>query len=315
MRFYSSVLFSLLPVFSAGAQDGSVSMPSLGFAFDSNLAAIRPIRGIPGAALVADPLDAGFPIRAAFIAPLQDFALAAPADDSPLRLIRFQTIRPGLQNSSYDLRPLDGALSSPDRAVFSPSGHSAVLYASGGRAQILTGLPDQPAMRDLETAGAAPMAISDDGSLVVVDGIVLNAGGSPSSLSLPLSTVAVAFRGNSRDFLAVTTNGDVYLIRDAEARLVYSGDEQTAEPVAIQFSPDGARAYTATARGALSTIDLGSGSLTSVSCGCRAAALEPLNSRGLFRVTSVSRPPLQLFDVSGSEPRVWFVPSAERSNQ
>jgi hypothetical protein len=319
MRFYfSSVLLVISGVISASAQDGSVVMPALGFVFDAGAQAIRPIRGVPGASLLGDPLDAGSSLRAAFISPQQDLAIAIPADDAPLRIIR-------LGNVVIDV-PAPGVMDSPDGVVFSPSGRTALLYRNSKRAQLMTGLPDHPAVTDLEasleTVGA--LAVSDDGALAVLGNWLLSAD-SLSRWPLPGNTSAASFRSGSHDLLAATADGSIYLMRhpeaDADSHLVYAGDERTSAPAAIRFSPDGARAYTASEGGTLAAIELETGSIASISCGCRAAALEPLSARSLFRVTGISRLPLMLFDASRLEPRIWFVPAlrsagdSERSGQ
>ena len=83
-------------------------MPLLGYAFDAGAGAIRPLRGIPGAAVLGDVLDAGFPMASAVMAPQQNFALALAADGQP-RLVSF-----GAGGAAV---PLEGAMATPDRMV------------------------------------------------------------------------------------------------------------------------------------------------------------------------------------------------------
>src|SRR5690348_1682440 len=125
--FYSSFLIGALAI-SGSAQDASVATPALGFAFDANLGAIRAIRGIPGAALIADAIGAGSTLQSAAIAPGRGFALATSAD-SPLRLLRLET---------GETQTLEDVMSSPGRIVFSPSGDTALLFDDSGRLQIVT---------------------------------------------------------------------------------------------------------------------------------------------------------------------------------
>ena len=213
-------------------------------------------------------------------------------------------------------------MSSPGRIVLSPSGDAALLFHAPGRLQIITGLPGSPSVQDwnlpaLETPPAA-VAIADGGTMAV-----LSSGGadadpvwlvtSDGAVQLPLpGSVAAAFRANSADLLAVAARGDLYLVRHLDANAVYrllrAGDE-SSRPFAVRFSRDGSRAYTAAA-GGLAAIDIETGSVASVSCDCRVAALDPLNGRDLFRVTADSSSPVMLFDASGTDPRVWFVPAA-----
>ena len=319
MRFLYSLILIFLPLLPAGAQGmASVAGPSLGFAYDASLGAIRPIRGIPGAAILDDPIDAGFAFAAAAISPRQDYALALSADDGQVRLIRFQ-------NGGLTALFVNNAMVSPDRMIFSPSGRAAVLYQqSSGRLQVLAGLPEAPTAQDagtlVFTGSQAGIAVSDDGALVLLasggqdsDPVWLLApGGNLLQLPLPGSSVAVSFRRDSHDALALTRTGDLYLARNVDTSLdlrqVHAGDEQTSSPVAVQFSSNGARAYTANATGTLAAFDLATGAANMVSCQCGPTGLQPLNSGMLFRLNEISNLPLLLLDGSGAAPRVWFVP-------
>jgi WD40 repeat protein len=314
MRFFYSITFISVVSTCLAAQDASVATPALGFAFDSSLQAIRPIRGIPGAALLDDPIDLGFPIRSALIAPRQNFAVVT-LDDSSVRLLRFE-------NGGATVEALDAAMAAPDRMVLSSGGRALLLYQNSGRLQTFRGLPDRPVAQEWNippfTAPPSVLAISDDGqSIVTADGSVdsgavwlLASDGGASQLPLPGSIVALSFRRNSRDLLALAANGDLYSMGDANTPYRMFHAAGTADAVAVQFSSDGARAYTADATGTLSVIDLDSGSNMRISCDCSAAGLEPLNAANLFRVTPVSDSPLMLFDASKVEARIWFVPRA-----
>jgi hypothetical protein len=313
MQFSYSI--TLIFAISTGfaAQNASVATPALGFAFDSTVKAIRPIRGIPGAALLDDAIDLGFPIVSAAIAPRQNFAVVT-LEDSTIRLVRFS-------NGGANSESLDSAMASPDRVVLSSGGRTLLLYQNSGHLQTFTGLPERAVAQEWNipplAAPPAVLAVTDDGALIVMatggldsDPVwLLASDGGASQLSVPGSIAALAFRSNSHHLLTVAANGDLYLIRsaahDAPYRMFHAG---ASDAVAVQFSSDGARAYTVDAGGSFSVVDLDSGSNTQISCGCRAAALEPLNAQNLFRATSVSDLPVMLFDASRLDPRVWFVP-------
>lgn len=141
---------------------------------------------------------------------------------------------------------------------------------------------------------------------------LLTAQGASLRMPLPGSTGAVSFYGGTQDAVAATRSGDTYLVRNAgsspDVRLIRAGDDQTSEPIAIQFSADGTQAYTTNARGVLSTVDLQTGSASSISCQCQPVGLQPLQSGTLFRLTDVSNLPMMLFEASRTGPRFWFVP-------
>ena len=325
MRFSRSLLFTLLIAVPSFPQSGSVATPIVGYAFDATASTIRPIRGVPGAALLGDPVDAGFPIAMAAISPRQNFALAVAADGSGLRTVPL--------SAGVDAAALpDTSLSTPDVIRFSSSGSAALLFQTPGRLQALSGLPAHGNVReiDLSMLSALPtaMTVSDDGALVVIAGSgavwVVNTQGVSSQLALPGSTAALAFRAGSHDLMAVSIGGDVHLVRhpgtSPEYRLIYAASEQTAAPTAAQFSAGGTHAYVVNESGSITVIDTETGAVNSISCHCHASSLDPLNSRNLFRLTSpgqtaAGKSVLMLFDGSSSDARVWFVPPGDNSRE
>jgi hypothetical protein len=295
MRFSNLFLSIGLLATPAAAQNDSAGMltPTLGFIFDSNQRAIRPIHGIPGAAVPGEALDLGVPIRIAAISPRQDFALLVSAIDQTVSLAR-------LPGGAASALPAEGA---PDRIVFSPSGQAAVLYRqSVGQIQILTGLPDAPQVHAPAASTQAPAGIADDGTLAPAG----------QDSAWPASFEAMAFRRNSRELVAITRAGDLYFARGVSStpdfRLVYRGDSDTSDPVALQLSDDGLRAFAVNREGLVTAVDLATGSAQSISCQCQPVTLHPLRPGGMFRLTEFSDQPLMLFDASAIEPRVWFVP-------
>jgi len=315
---FASVFLSISSL--AMAQPGLVESPGVGFAWDARSATVRPIRGIPGASVLGDALDAGIPLASAWISPRQDRALVISSDDGLVRLLRFGAA-PQL---------IDGAPTAPSRIVFAPSGLAALLIGSG--VQLVTGLDGSPAVRSVAMppldGSLASAAVADDGQTMFLSsgaGIsapvwLIGADGSATRLSLPGTIVAAAFRRNSTDAVAATSTGDVYLIGSA-IRQIYTGDDSTSDPVAVQLAPDGSRAWLANKRGMVTAIDLKTGSATAVTCQCQPSALEPLQLNGVFRLTEISNRPMMLFDASSSDPKIWFVPAdappadAQRSGQ
>lgn len=132
MRSISVFLLACLPVSYAGAQS-ALATPILGFAYDASRMAIRPVRGFPGAAILGDPIDAGFDVALAAISPRQDYALAVSAGDGRVYVLRFP-------NGQPSVAALDNAMASPTQIVFSPSGTAALLYdQTSGRLQTVVG--------------------------------------------------------------------------------------------------------------------------------------------------------------------------------
>jgi len=307
---------------AAAAQDNSAAAgrmagPTLGFAFDASLGSIRRLAGIPGAATVGDPIDAGFRLAAAVISPRQDSALTVSAADGQVSIL-------GLGNGNATVAAIAGAMAAPDRLLYSPAGRAALLYQpSTRRLQAVTGLPDNAAVRELSLAGFVDpptgMAISDDGAMVLVasgsedDAPVWLLAADGTSVPLPVPGKLVAFRRDSHDALTAGANGDIYLVQDGSAafRLIYTGNDATKDPAGVQFSADGARAYVASRGGSLTALDPATDLANTTSCGCSPVGLEPLGSGTLFRLNEMSGLPLWLLDGAAGTPRVWFIPAGQ----
>ncbi len=281
------------------------SGPLLGFIYDPASAAIRPISGLPGAAVVNDPIDIGFPVASAAVAPLHDCALAISSQDGLVRLIQF--------GARVSTTIVSGAMPSPDRIVFSSSGTAALLYSTGAaHAQVLTGIPQSPTVYDLPfSVASGTMALADDGAAVLLPdagGAQVWFGDGNAPVSLSVSAAAAAFRAGSHDALAATANGDLYLFEAAanQWRLARSGDGATRNAAAVQFSADGVGGYVAAASG-ISVVDLATGESATMACNCVPTSLDPLMAGSIYHVTAAPSL-LWLFDASQASPHFWFVP-------
>jgi hypothetical protein len=294
-----------------------VSTPTLGYAYDPGLRAIRTIRGIPGAALLAEIVDGGFAAVSATVAPSQDFALAVSSTGE----VRIVDWRSGTPTSTI----LADAMNAPDGLTFSGSGTAAVLSDSqSGHIQVVTSLPDAPAIREIVPAGgstpAAAIAVADDGTVAWATGDGVQFVGTdlaPFSLPLPSGVVALVFAASNHDLLAATSAGDLYLAKDAYAgadiRKIDS-DSRLANPVAVQFSADGSTAFVAGQAGTLAYIDLNAGTTATVSCQCAPSGFDRLGHTDRFRLTGISNRPVFFFDGTPQRQRLWFVPAPDPRN-
>ncbi len=297
----------LTALLQGAAAQSRIAAPALGYAYDPSLRAIRFIRGIPGAALLAEPLEIGLNASVVAVSPSQDFALAISTETQAVHLIRWPD---GIASAVL----LDGT-AAPDGAIFSPSGRSAMLFDSASaRLQLLTGLPGAPVLRDLPfSAGRAAdaLAVAEDGTAAISTGDSVRVVGPDfNSFSLPLlSVVTLAFDRSTRDLLAVTRSGEIYVAKNVDAgldlRRIDAPTGAMTDPVGAQFSPDGYSALVASAAG-ITAIDLNTGSAGVFTCPCAPTALQPFGRAGLYRLTDVSDRPLFLFDADRA--RFWFVP-------
>ena len=301
-------------------QPGQVGGPVIGFVFDGSVAALRPILGIPGASTLGAPLDAGFELSWATVAPRQDSSIAVDSSGA-VHLLRLGS---GVSETRCGACP-----STADGAVFSPSGTAVALYAAG-RVQIVTGLPDAPVSgASFEVASfaraargrtlAPPMALSDDGAWLLAstrDSVELfAANGGPRRLLATGAYPLVAFAAGSHDAASADVRGAaLVLFHDVAGastgqRLAAPGDIRYAG--ALAFSADGGRLLLASAaEQSVAVIDLASGTRTVAACDCAPTGLAAMGN--VMRLNEAGNGPLWLLDdEAAAEPRVVFVPAAQ----
>ncbi|HMD70032.1 MAG TPA: hypothetical protein VKF41_01740 [Bryobacteraceae bacterium] len=301
-------------------QPGQVGGPVVGFVFDGSAAALRPILGIPGASTLGAPLDAGFGMSWAVVAPRQDSAIVSDSSGA-LHLLRLGS---GIAEVRCSACPATAGA-----AVFSPSGTAVALYEAG-RVQILTGLPDAPVpganfevVRPSRAArGGAPapgMALSDDGAWLLVSAPgsadLLAANGGPRQLLRTGAYPLVAFAAGGHDAaVADPGRGVLTVIRDVagasvEQSLIALGGIRHAR--ALAFSGDGARLFLAIpAEQSVSAIEIASGTVKTAACDCSPALLTAMGK--VLRLNETGAGPLWLLDgEAAAEPRLVFVPAAQ----
>jgi hypothetical protein len=302
----------------AAAQTGTaLSGPTMGLVFDSSQSALRPIRGIPGAATLGDPLNLGFALASATVSPRQDFALALRADDSSLVLVRA-----GRFAAIPKTRP------APALMVFNNAGTAAALYDSGaGRVQILTGLPDAAAVQsDVDISAlagpVAALAVDDAGtSLFLAAGAAetvalyrIAMDGASQFLASFRSVAALRLSATGREaLLADSAAGAVYAIRDLQGagrvETIVSGRDGLGAPIAVESDSAG-RIFVADRAGNLTILDRARGSVLSLPCGCAPTGLFRLSGTATFRLTEPSHAPMWVLDASGADPRIVAIPPA-----
>jgi WD40 repeat protein len=311
-------------------QQGSISGPSSGFVFDSSARVLRQIHGIPGASIIGEPVDFGFSLAAAYVAPRLDSALVM-ADDGTLHLFRLTGSTGGVPAEYH----LEGLSTSAARVVFSPAGTAAALETAG-RVQIVKGLPDAaviaatltlPSVRSASALAASPrprlsragsLAISDDGAylLFVAGGSVqlMGTAGDGYKLMDAGAGALVAFSAGGHDAAIAWGGAGLVLFRDltgASERRELTG---TAAPTGLAFSPDGRKLFVASASArSVAGYDLGSGDRATIACDCKPGALVAMGN--LFRLNEPGVDPLWLLDAGAAEPRIVFVPANVMSDK
>jgi hypothetical protein len=288
-----------------------VAGPVSGFVYDRGAGRLRPILGIPGASLMGDPVESGYDLKLASIAPAQDAAIVVAAD-GVVHVLR-------LNSAAGADRTVDGLSMAPERIVYSPSGQAAALYKDGV-VRVIAGLPDAPALGasfDL-TAYSAPgaLALSDDGAYLMFAAggsmrLLSNAGDNRALLESADGALA-AFAPGNHDAAVVDAVAGVVMIRDAGGNAalqrIAAADDSIRSPAGLSFSVDGKKLLLASAgaRG-VSIFDLEGGARSDLACDCAPGGLARMGN--LFRLNEAGAEPLWLLDAGAAEPRIMFVPA------
>src|ERR1700730_4673674 len=145
--------------FGAGAGLAQVSAPQLGWVPDG--ARIRPVYGIPAAAAIGPALATDQDFSRIAASPSRNYVLVSAGPTSA------QAGVVSIYTTESGLIPLDGAGGAPDIVTLSPRGSGAALWFSSiNQVQIVTGLPDAPAIRQLDASflgsliGSSPDALA-----------------------------------------------------------------------------------------------------------------------------------------------------------
>jgi hypothetical protein len=202
--------------------------------------------------------------------------------------------------------------------VLSPGGSSAALwFASLNRLQIVTGLPDSPAIRqvDVPFADSIPgaLAVSDDGAWLVGiwNSVVYAMGPAGEVNSVPVDNkTAVAFLEGTHN-VAAAGPSSVQMVTGLESFAVVSNILDSADssfqPVAVAATTDNRTLVVADHSGSVTAIDIASRAAAVSDCGCQPEGLFGIG-RTAFRLTGLSGGAFKLFDTATRE--ILFAPLA-----
>jgi hypothetical protein len=290
-------------------QAGKLAAPSSGFVFDQSAHALRRIQGIPGASLVGGPVEFGFAVSAAYVAPRLDSAFVLAADG----MVHFFR----LTEDAPAERAVD-SLVAPLQVVYSPSGSAAALY-SPGSVQVIKGLPDAPVLATTIRVRPNPrqrralpntLAISDDGGyLLYAEGgplELIGVAGDNRQVMASGAGILAAFAPGGHD-AAVINSGKLIFFQDIAGAATERSFDGIAAASAVAFAPDSLRLFVASATGrTVTTFQVTTGDRSTLSCDCAPAALIPMGS--VFRLNELGSEPLWLLDTA-SERGLVFVPA------
>ena len=318
MRFFTACVTSIgvFIALAAGSDSPSLmDLPLIGYVAQSSPPELRAIVGVPGAAVLTDPLPLPSNVRRIHLPPDQQYVLLERSEGDPAVLLLNG-------DDTNQMIPIPGALSAPNIVAFSRSGSSVVLFGkSTGRLQVITGLPHAPSIAQVFDTTLLPdipraLSVSDDGRYLLASSpsivyemadtlthIVANVAGVPSLAFLPANAGAV--------------------IGDRSAGLVYVVENRAAGPTTkvvatdlaglgdISPAEDGETLYISNPSGnriwslRVSTRELGSYELA-----VRPARIEHLRNIDMFLIVSGIDQPAWIFFRQGQDFKTVFVPAA-----
>lgn len=320
LKTLASVCFIGTVIATGNAQGQSIiNGPMLGFTPDATGAAIAPIIGIPGASLLANPLELGMAIRAAAVSPRQTYALAVRAGDGQPVIIDLAGGTP--------ITPVPGTYNEPEIIALSPTGSSAAIYDGGSRSvEIVGNLPKDPqVIHEFDASsipgGATSLALSDDGSVALATFAesdrtslwMMDSTGAVQRLPVDQPAGAAFFPNRNDAMFGDDSNHTVFIATDAGRTAaplpLVSGLDAMSSFSSVTASDDSSRVFLAdTNSGNIAIFDMESRTAVVLPCGCQLTGLHRLNGNSVFRLNDASAQPIMLLDAGGIEPRIVIVP-------
>jgi len=325
LSFLISGILSCIP--TAQAQSSSAfSGYTLGFVFDTRISALRPLSGIPGAAFLGTALDAGGPVRNAYVAPRQNYAIAL-TDNGVVVVQLVSGADPPV------VTPLGIDSAAAVMVALSPNGAAVALYSPNeALIRIVTGLPGAPVLARSVPAGAVSgairlLAISNDAAVLIAvthdttsdstspDAVaLLDNDGNPRTLTNSPHPSALLFLGDSHDVLIADDSADtlslIQGLPDAGSSTVLAdASSGISGPVGLNTASSG-NVVVANGRAAnILVLDPSGTQIGTYPCLIAPTGLSRLNGNAVFLLNVISNDdPLWLFDGDSSTPRVMFVP-------
>jgi hypothetical protein len=303
-------------------EDSGLRGPVIGYVFDANRQAIRPVNGILGSSLLGAAVDLPFAVGEAAFSPRADFSIAVSASDRAAYLLRNLGGTPTID-------AIEGAITGADRVFLNAAGSAAALLASDTRQlQILRGLPgaltietplDLSSISGTITAVAIDssasnilIAASDDhGALYLVS---TDSQAGPQRIGNFGSPSALALLNNDRDVIvADAAISELTLLRNfattPEAVLLAGERDGVSGPVGLRIASDNRHLYIANRSSrTLDNWNLDTQSLeSSIPLDTEPTRLTPFRDSSTFLLNDVGEHPLWLLEADAN-PELYFVP-------
>jgi len=296
-----------------------------GFVLDASSSSIRPILGVPGAAMLGSPVAQD--IDAAEIAPSGDRAVVSKGRH--LHLIS------GLRSASPAWTPISG-ISKADKVTWNSAGSAATLYSSDTGALLLIRILGDGSLeelsQDVASLGSAlgPILVDRDGRYLVAMTAsepatlyVLDRQSAPKPIAQFDRPGPMSFAGKERDVLVADANrGQIVLIQDvfgaAGALSFGSLPDGVTTPVGLAVSPDETHAFVADkASKRIAVYEMGTRNvIDQIPLDAEPAFVKRFSRDSLFLLNSGAsgNEPFQLLE-TGDKPSVYFVPAGATQSQ
>lgn len=309
---------------AARAADAALRAPVLGYVAAGSPPALRPILGFPGAAALGGALEIQPEPALLAVPPGQALVLIGRGPSKGLAYAQIGAAGLGAETE------IEGAVEGADRAVFSPSGASAVVSsAQAGRLQVLTGFPAEPHVAyEIDASGFAAnvrsLAVSDDGSFVLAgisdgvtgavrlyakdrDPVPLLQAGNPAVVRLSEDSARAVVVDTALDQVTVLEGFG----SEVRARVFpAAADGEGAGPDDALLPAGGKRLCILFAsRNEARIVDLDNGVMARTSFGGGAVDAGRLAQSGLTVRTSADGRSVWLVDFSAAEPQSRYVPT------
>lgn len=309
-----STVPSAVPSASTKAAPGVPGGAMLGYFWSSSDSTLRPLLGVSGSAQVGQS-----------IVPAGSYVSGAASTASGLALVEDGKGDLFLLNLPSPHPTMVGAsVAAGAHIAFSPSGGTAIAYAQGGGSvTLIAGLSAQPSATQLGLPSGVKLGsaiVSDVGTILVsteANPVAIEVLTSAGQL-LPVTTVTKAggmsfLRGVDDALVADRGQNTLSLLNNVSGSLAVQAlsAQGINQPLAVASSSDGRWAVVANGGdNNILRIDLKNGAAPSkLPCLCQPNQLSALAGSGSFRLNDLGNGPLWTIDVSGSTPKLLFVPA------
>ena len=309
---------AVLALLCGGLASGQhVQGPVMGFVVDGSQ--IRPILGVPGAAVVGAPLKTGGPLTVEAVSPAGNYVLVSREDRVPA------IWTPGSKPQTLTDLP-----AGTYRVALSPAGTAAAFYSqTDGRMRVISGLPDAPSAvseipLDSLEAALQNFTVSDDGQLVLCAeaateagsaAVVLGPSGKLNRITLPGAVSALNFGLRSHDAV-IASGSTALLVRrvDAPGATTPLNASNAGAIGSAALASDGRHVLLAQPdSGKIAVVESDSGEAATIDCHCTLEGLTRINEN-TYRLDSYDGSAIRILDTASTPARVLVVPVSSRSD-